>query len=102
MTKDEIIRMAREAGLFTHKEVQPELERFAKLVAAAEREMFVEVLRQLHDSYSLTSYQGKGNNMNLQEPVCPDCKAKVLYECVACSSNNYPPQRPHGITGEKT
>jgi hypothetical protein len=26
-----------------------------------------------------------------QEPVCPDCKAKVLYECVACSSNNYPP-----------
>ena len=27
-----------------------------------------------------------------QEPVCPDCKAKVLYECVACSSNNYPPK----------
>ncbi len=26
-----------------------------------------------------------------QEPVCPSCKAKVLYECVACSSNNYPP-----------
>ena len=25
------------------------------------------------------------------EPVCPECKAKVLYECVACSSNNYPP-----------
>ena len=37
MTKDDIIRMAREAGLFTHKEVQPELERFANLVAAAER-----------------------------------------------------------------
>ena len=28
-----------------------------------------------------------------QEPICPKCKAKVLYECVACSSNNYPPQR---------
>jgi len=28
-----------------------------------------------------------------QEPTCPDCKAEVLYECVACSSNNYPPQR---------
>ena len=28
-----------------------------------------------------------------QEPVCPECKAVVLYECVACSSNNYPPQR---------
>jgi hypothetical protein len=26
-----------------------------------------------------------------QEPTCPDCKAEVLYECVACSSNNYPP-----------
>lgn len=26
------------------------------------------------------------------EPVCPECKAEVLYECVACSSNNYPPQ----------
>ena len=25
------------------------------------------------------------------EPVCPECKAAVLYECVACSSNNYPP-----------
>ena len=27
------------------------------------------------------------------EPICPECKAKVLYECVACSSNNYPPKR---------
>ena len=27
------------------------------------------------------------------EPVCPECKATVLYECVACSSNNYPPQQ---------
>jgi hypothetical protein len=26
------------------------------------------------------------------EPICPECKAEVLYECVACSSNNYPPQ----------
>ena len=25
-----------------------------------------------------------------QEPICPECKAAVLYECVACSSNNYP------------
>ena len=28
------------------------------------------------------------------EPICPDCKAALLYECVACSSNNYPPKRP--------
>ena len=27
-----------------------------------------------------------------QEPICPDCKAEVLYECVACSCNNYPPK----------
>jgi len=38
MTKDDVIRMAREAGLFTHKEVQPELIAFANLVAAHERE----------------------------------------------------------------
>ena len=43
MTRDNIIRMAREAGLFTHKEVQPELERFAKLVAAHEREACAKV-----------------------------------------------------------
>ena len=38
-----------------------------------------------------------------QEPVCPDCKAEVLYECVACSSNNYPPpQRTWvGLTDEE-
>jgi hypothetical protein len=28
----------------------------------------------------------------VQEPTCPECKAAVLYECVACSSNNYPPK----------
>ena len=25
------------------------------------------------------------------EPTCPECNAAVLYECVACSNNNYPP-----------
>ena len=35
-----------------------------------------------------------------QEPVCPACKAEVLYECVACSSNNYPPpQRTEPLIG---
>jgi hypothetical protein len=33
MTQDEIIEVARQAGLFTHKEVQPEIVAFAKLVA---------------------------------------------------------------------
>lgn len=38
MTKDGIIKLAREAGMYAHKEVQPELLSFANLVAAAERE----------------------------------------------------------------
>jgi hypothetical protein len=38
MTQDDIIKLAREAGLFTHKEVQPEILAFANLVAAAERD----------------------------------------------------------------
>jgi hypothetical protein len=37
MNTEDIIGMAREAGLFTHKEVQPEIERFAALVEAAAR-----------------------------------------------------------------
>jgi hypothetical protein len=38
-----VIEMAREAGLFTHKEVQPELERFAELVRADERERLAKI-----------------------------------------------------------
>ena len=34
-----------------------------------------------------------------QEPTCPECKAAVLYECVACSSNNYPPRPEQEPTG---
>ena len=52
MTRDDIIRMAREAGdgvfsnavVFSHKE----LERFAELVAAAEREACARVCDQMH------------------------------------------------------
>jgi hypothetical protein len=33
MTQDEIIEMAKQVGLFTHREVQPEIVAFAKLVA---------------------------------------------------------------------
>jgi hypothetical protein len=35
-----------------------------------------------------------------QEPICPECKAEVLYECVACSSNNYPPQRTEPVSDD--
>jgi hypothetical protein len=39
MTKDDIIKLAREAGLFTHKEAQPEILAFANLVAAHKTEV---------------------------------------------------------------
>ena len=69
MTKDDIIKMAQEAG-FTNPEklttkdellsgiladFWANLERFAALVAAHEREIFCSALRLLHDSYSLPS-----------------------------------------------
>ena len=57
MTKEEIIELARQAGLpEAIIEMTPiAFERFAKLIAEKEREKFCAVLRQLHDSYSLTS-----------------------------------------------
>ena len=57
MTKEEIIEMARQAGLpEAIIEMTPiAFERFATLIAEKEREKFCAVLRQLHDSYSLTS-----------------------------------------------
>ena len=36
-----VIEMAKEAGLFTHKEVRPELERFAELIRADERQQII-------------------------------------------------------------
>ena len=66
MTQDEIIRMAREAGFFAQElhcsppiirwsGDEKQLERFAALVAAHEREKFCSLLRQVHDSISLAS-----------------------------------------------
>jgi hypothetical protein len=50
MTREDIIRMAREAGLFTHKNVQPEIERFANLVAAASEAKEREACAKLCDT----------------------------------------------------
>jgi hypothetical protein len=61
MTNDDIIRMAREAGIGLVEGASlvafhmSDLERFAALVAAAERERFCSDLRGLHDAYSLQS-----------------------------------------------
>lgn len=62
MNREDIIRMGQEVYL-CDKEGRDDnsiiivghLEKFAALVASAERERFIEVLRQLHDSYSLAS-----------------------------------------------
>ena len=43
MTRDDIIRMAREAGF--NVGTAPQIERFANLVAAAEREQIADMLR---------------------------------------------------------
>ena len=57
MNREDIIRMAQEAGIsLDHAQgMTLFLERFAALVASAERDKFCAVLRQLHDSYSLAS-----------------------------------------------
>ena len=58
MTRSEIIEMARQAGIGWGEGIggmTDFLESFAKLVSEKEREKFCAVLRQLHDSYSLTS-----------------------------------------------
>jgi len=62
MTREDIIRAARRAGAVfpgdgsyhTFERIE-DLEHFAFLVAAAERENFCATLRQMHDAYSLAS-----------------------------------------------
>ncbi len=57
MTRDEIIRMAREAGcaLWEDGSVSPAIERFAALVAAAERQ-------RLHDKFMHIHYSQQHSN----------------------------------------
>ena len=63
MTKEEIIRLVKKTdllGIIDSQYYDNELwifdvMEFAKLIAEKEREKFCAVLRQLHDSYSLTS-----------------------------------------------
>jgi len=59
MTRDDIIRMAREAGLSNDfgnlgYPYLPELERFAELVAAAEREVCAQICGEVGEHPSLT------------------------------------------------
>ena len=82
----EIIEMAQECGLVG---MRPHLDgiyiesllAFAKLVA--DKALAEHAMREV---------QRLGQEIEQEPVVCPECKAVVLYECVACSSNNYPPQ----------
>jgi hypothetical protein len=51
---------------------------------------FITALKARLADYAMRETQRLGQEIE-QEPICPKCKAEVLYECVACSSNNYPP-----------
>lgn len=58
MTREDVIRMYEKANGWNVKEYEKtvdELERFAKLVAAAERENICKQIAALHDSISLAS-----------------------------------------------
>jgi hypothetical protein len=88
--------------------LNPKIEAFAKLVAEAERERIKQAnapeiekinahiqkamtaLEEVLAEHAMCKVQRLGQEIE-QEPTCPECKAEVLYECVACSSNNYPP-----------
>jgi hypothetical protein len=51
----------------------------------------ITAIKEALKEHAMQEVQRLGQEIE-QEPTCPDCKAEVLYECVACSSNNYPPK----------
>ena len=59
-----------------------------------DRQLIEDLLSALKQEHALHDLARLGQEIEQAEPTCPECKAKVLFECVACSSNNYPPQRP--------
>ena len=53
MTRDDIMKLARKAGLFTHKDVQPEILAFANLVAAAQKEADAKLCEEIEPFYGV-------------------------------------------------
>jgi hypothetical protein len=53
MTKDDFMQMARKAGLYTHKDVQPEILAFANLVAAAQKEADAKLCEEIEPFYGV-------------------------------------------------
>lgn len=71
MTRDDIIRMAREAGIGETSGwfncVEEELERFASLIAAAEREACAKVCEETTASWT----------QHIYNEACVDCAAAI-------------------------
>ena len=80
MNREDIIRMAQEAGIEDwwdsgneHREVlQEHLERFAALVASAEREVSVNALRTLNETYEIELRKAIATEREACAKVCED------------------------------
>jgi hypothetical protein len=75
MTQDEIIEMAREAGLVVDENRSgfDDLEIFAKLVAAKEREACANVADKISDKYGWTYF---GNEVDTADEIAAAIRAR--------------------------
>ena len=77
MTEKDIVRLAEESGLWLHTDRKYEaVERFAKLVAAAEREACAKVCADIGKEYNNEINKKLGLGYELQE-VAFDCEAAI-------------------------
>ena len=64
MSKDDIMKLAQKAGLYTHKDVQPEILAFANLVAAAQKEADAKLCEEIEPFYGVmfaNAIRARGN-----------------------------------------
>jgi hypothetical protein len=64
MTQDEIIEMAREAGIIHPEMVAKHLEAFANLVAAKNKERTLQLIKELRPAIKPLEGMGKGKTTN--------------------------------------
>jgi len=82
MTRDELIRMASDCGLMMRDEPMHGVERFAALVAAAEREACAKVCMEIEQSSPLSNRVGWEHGIEI---VCHDADAPQAWkdQCAA-------------------